>query len=940
MVLQVSHVMLGPQKTRENKGDKHLKTISKTQNTQETTVNRAIQNHSTTDLASIMIDNSPPKIGIGDQEFSSSTPSSSMKQSLGFRSFGNVSSAPQTLTQFNTLHSSSGIDQSLTGGMIGGNNNNLIGQRLLSTAGVDTQALFRKARDLNKLKSTASTASSEAISSLVPKSQEEIHTLHPNLQTSLEQHRVAILEKILSQSKYRTQNIVEERIKKRIMDNSKMMTLAAHTSVTIVNGRRMPISDTSSTDFSPATSKMIQSVPITDHDIPLIEAHYKSLVSSSMNQYERQDSMRDLDNLLTLAHENDMVQYSNAIQLCKCLASMSRASSSYGNIAALASIQFLSDTFQDHIFSTVKNRSATASSLSGTRTEGGLLGYIHQYVEMEVGRDVLHQGQKDIFWRLMYYAIRCGSFSVVHEICEKNHQVDATLKKYVEELARIGGEDKEISLMNIVNSITGNMNDLGRSLDSMRELYRRAQTRLISTFSSEQSNGDYELAALGLLCFMPMDTGSPLATTIEDYIFIGLWHSIVLDERARKETIVGLADNVKSMGADYFEEAPSDESQNSWAYTMPLLLCHQLKSALFHLANKGVNGLSQAVHLGLALNENGVMMLDLCLTEDANAIERSQNDLSLIVTTYAKSLETISVTAALEYIILIPGISSNIKFKNGKDLSKSALSRICRLILDSKAYDEIAGELANDGSRLASGALDKHFSQRNVSEILEATAALSSREGNSADAAQLLSLGGKYSALLSLLNQKLSSLLVTENTPERNFWFQAANTFYSKYLTNRQTIVLKVLEEDRNLHLGNTFQLLLNLTAFFDKCYESRWDTAWEIINDLDIFPANQSELATKAETYSTLSPHIQSIFHHVVVKSMESLFLQHSQCKASLATVSSTKGGADAAGALSQKLDELRRRATLLLTFSGLISMNLDVDTKAQIAKYEAHMV
>jgi hypothetical protein len=358
------------------------------------------------------------------------------------------------------------------------------------------------------------------------------------------------------------------------------------------------------------------------------------------------------------------------------------------------------------------------------------------------------------------------------------------------------------------------------------------------------------------------------------------------------------------------------------------------------LACKSAIGLSQAVHLGLALYENGVIITDLSVTADTDDVERSQQDLSLIVTTYAKSLQEISITAALEYLVLIPGTNSNIKFKNGKELSKSALNHICRLILDTKAYDEIAGQLANDGTRLTSGALDKHFSNRNVSDILEVAAEQSNREGNSADAAQLLSLGGKYSELLSLLNQKLSSLLVAEMTPERNFWFQAANTFYSKYLTSRQTIVLKVLDEERNLHLGNTFQLLLNLTAFFDRCNESHWDTAWEIMSDLNIFPVNQSELAPKAEAYSNFSPHIQNIFHHVVVKSMESLFHQHSQFKTSLATVSSTKGGADAAGALSQKLDELRRRATLLLTFSGLISMNLDVDTKAQIAKYEAHMV
>lgn len=893
-----------------------------------------------------MMESTPAKIGVGNYDFGNES-TISMTQSMGLGSFERSASASKSSTPWNS--SFAGSNKSIRDGFTTDlksakdvDDANMMGQRILSNVGVDTHYLFQKARDLSKENNISSRADSKSsVASLHQNNRAEPsrHVLHPHLETSLENHRVAILENIILESRQRTQALLEEKINQKILSSFKTTSLSACNSGSMVQGRRIPsvISDDPSLDRNYSLPPSIPTVPIRSDDLPLIEAHYHAIASSFFSNeiYEQHDLMAIFDNLITISKQYDLPQYMHAVQLCRCLASMPRVHPIKGISAAYASVQFLTDTFQDHILSTVKNQSVTSSSLQNARTEGGVLGFIHQYVEIEVGRDALQKGHSEIFWRLAYYALRCGNFMVLNEIVKQNHALDDTFRNYVGHLASLCDKDGKDNLIRVVNAISGNSGNIGNLLDYMKELYRRAETRLGSAAFSG-GEGVYELAALGLLCFIPIDTSSPLSATIEDYIFLGIWHTLISDKDAGTESILTLANLIKSMGANYFEDGISDTSNNTWSYTMPLLLCNQLKSGLYHLAGKSALGLSQAVHLGLVLSSFGVSLSDLQISQSTDTSER---DLCNLITIYSKSLQAISVTAALDYLVLIPGTDSAVRFKNGNALSKEALSHISRLIVDSNSYDEIAGLLSDDGSRLACGALDKHFATSEVSTILEFCAEQCRRERSDRDAAHLLSLSGKYGLVLSLLNQKLSSQLVSDSA-ERNSWFTAAKNFQATYLTNRHTYVLKILENENNLHLGNTFQFLLNLMVFFDRCRGKEWENAWGIVNDLNIFPSQKNEIASKAEAYSNLDLSIQSIFHHVIVKAMESLFEQYSQCKVSLAAVSITKGGSDAAGALVQKREELRRRAGLLLTFAGLISMNLDGETKAKIARFEAQMV
>jgi len=443
-----------------------------------------------------------------------------------------------------------------------------------------------------------------------------------------------------------------------------------------------------------------------------------------------------------------------------------------------------------------------------------MLGFLVKYVEMEMGGNSTTVEER--MWRAAYYALRCGDLDCLKEVLMgSNVGVDEKLMRCVQEACQSQGGSGIEKLIHVRQDV----------VDGVVELYRRVESRNLGLCNVTVGDGyfdsakDYQLAVLGLLSFIPQES-SAVQKTSEDYIFMGLWNGIRADAEC-KENVCALADNIKHYGPAHFEDGV-EQSRDGWVYSMLLLLCQQIKSGVGYLAGKGPDGMCIAVHLGLALAEEGISLSDLTKNEDSSDVR--DEDLASLVTVFAKSLQSASPAVALDYLICTPGSTkTGIDTKNGRPLSKSGLNQICRLVLDTKAFQVLGGTMATDGSRLASGALDKYFGNRQVSEILAYVAEQSMREGKVADAAELLSLAGRYSDLMSVLNRQLSSLLVTDDVNERRFWKGAAEQFLNTYLANGQTHVIQVLEKERNLSLGNTFQMLLNLMTFFDRCNENQW---------------------------------------------------------------------------------------------------------------------
>ena len=84
--------------------------------------------------------------------------------------------------------------------------------------------------------------------------------------------------------------------------------------------------------------------------------------------------------------------------------------------------------------------------------------------------------------------------------------------------------------------------------------------------------------------------------------------------------------------------------------------------------------------------------------------------------------------------------------------------QVQRLILETRQFGGLAGKVEADGSR-SNGALDTHFTKKEVSSLLVDSANHAIRVGKPADAAELLVLSGRFGALFSLMNRELASSL-------------------------------------------------------------------------------------------------------------------------------------------------------------------------------------
>lgn len=197
-----------------------------------------------------------------------------------------------------------------------------------------------------------------------------------------------------------------------------------------------------------------------------------------------------------------------------------------------------------------------------------------------------------------------------------------------------------------------------------------------------------------------------------------------------------------------------------------------------------------------------------------------------------------------------------------------------------------------------------------------------------------MALSGNFVSLLSLFNRELSHSFVSEgvDTDDRRlFWRNAALRFHSSYLAQGRTHVVNVLEKEGNFLLGFTFQLLLNLIMFFDHCRSHDWQSAWQLIDQLHLFPKKDSEISNKVEAFHSFGFEIKQIFHIIALNAMDSLYQQHSFLKANVSMNS---------GSTEQRLMELRMNMKLLVTFSSLIQLSFNSDTQLRITRMEACMI
>ena len=374
-----------------------------------------------------------------------------------------------------------------------------------------------------------------------------------------------------------------------------------------------------------------------------------------------------------------------------------RSDSSLGR--AIATMSHLSRQFQAHVANRV--RSATTNRQVHVDSKyTGMSRTVASYVNLTLGSQASH-------WAIIFYCLRCGDCVGAKQVLdahEPSHILAATLEGYAKQQGS--------------------------------EPYFWDQITFVDAFpvsTHQTTDNEFEKSCISLLAGLDTLGSSSVVGTIEDFVYVSLWHVIVSDTQ-KQEALIAIGLKIKELGPRHFQ---GDDSTNVWSYVMPLLLTQQYRSSMLHLAESdGRESLLQATHLSLFLPE----LKDL----DGPA---SQCLLTKLLVEYAAMFAPSSPSNALQYLILIPDQSLR-------------RSKIVELIVESRQFEELAGFLSIDGIRRGTtSSLDEHFPAKVVCDLLEEAALLADAKENTRDALELLNLAERYVSLLSMLNKKLASLL-------------------------------------------------------------------------------------------------------------------------------------------------------------------------------------
>lgn len=367
---------------------------------------------------------------------------------------------------------------------------------------------------------------------------------------------------------------------------------------------------------------------------------------------------------------------------------------------AIATMSHLSRQFQAHISNRVRSASASGASQADSKLTGTAR-TVEIYVNLTVGSHASH-------WATIFYCLRSGDFvgaKQVLDVHDPSHLLAPTLEAYAKQQGSEAFFWDQIEFVNANPLVT-----------------------------HHQTSGDeFENDCLSFLSGQNPLESPRVVRTIEDFVYISTWHAI-LGATQTHEALVAIGAKIKELGPKHFQ---GDGFINTWSYVTPLLLTQQYFTAMLHLAESdGECGVLQATHLGLFLPE---------LQDLGEPTTRCL--LTTLLVEFASKYTASNPSNALQYLVLIPNPAQ-------------MRQKVVDLIADSRQFEELAGVLSAEGVRMGErAALDQHFPRTVVCDLLEDAALVAQGRNNMRDALELLNLAERYVSLLSMLNEKLASIL-------------------------------------------------------------------------------------------------------------------------------------------------------------------------------------
>jgi len=534
-------------------------------------------------------------------------------------------------------------------------------------------------------------------------------------------------------------------------------------------------------------------------------------------------------------------------------------------------------------------RNVVFSNLSSAQL-GGVPGTYHlvrSFLNMRVPANTqgLDDGLVDgvPVWAMIYYCLRCGDIPAAVS-CARS--------------AGPGLSDTHTLLQELATSVDSR---LSPQTEGMVKLQYRRMVR--------QSTDPYKRAVYCVVgACDPTEEHQEVATSLDDYLWLKLC-MVREDAGGDSLTLPGL----QSLLTEEYGESHFSASSQPVLYFQVLFLTGQFEAAVDFLFRSGDTLSCHATHLALAMFE--LELLTLPSNIQAPLLSRDSVDrgctrrlnLARLVMLYVKHFESTDPKEALQYFYFLRGM------KGGRS-ENLFMSCVGELVLESREFDLLLGQLMQDGTR-APGLVDKFGGLVDTGTIIELVARDSEERGLLEDAVRLYDLASKHSRVVTLLNTLLAQVISSPATPEsrRDRLQRQAVGIARRYKT------MGVGGKDTT----GTLFLLLDLATFFDLYHAGKLSECLDTLARVRLVPLNSQEVDQAVNTFRLLGDEVRKNIPDILLASMTALHTQFSKVR----------------GKDGRQVEGLREKARSLITYAGMIPYRLPGDTNARLVQMEVLM-
>ncbi|BFZ61356.1 nuclear pore complex subunit [Saitoella coloradoensis] len=401
---------------------------------------------------------------------------------------------------------------------------------------------------------------------------------------------------------------------------------------------------------------------------------------------------------------------------------------------------------------------------------------------------------------------------------------------------------------------------------------------------------------------------------------------------------------VLTFGAKHFNAS----GQNAIVYFQVLLMTGQFERAVHYMYSYHY---IDAVHFAIALTYYGLLRVpaESPVTEADLLILDQERDISYInfarlICVYVRDFRQTDPEEAIDYLALIC-LNGDLPAPKSAEQRALCHSAIRELVLETRQYDRLIGDVRADGTRIP-GAIEQKMRLIQLSNekdylrtITEQAAAQADNDARTNDAVLLYHLSEAYDTVVSIINKKLGDAIADMTTDIAHAPHVPQNANVSLAASEDAAVLAKNMIDVyannaaiiRSISVVNreacdTLQKMLGAR----KLYESGdWENALQVIEQLDFLPllsADLTDVRHRAQQFASLHESIAKNVSNMVIMAMESMQAISMGLKESTYTDPSRVA----------KLKEIKRKAKNAVVYAGLIQYRMPAEVYTKLMRLE----